>query len=71
VYTDHHTLVNLTTQKELKRRQTRWLDLITEFRIEIKYQMGKKNIVADALSRRADHHVKLMKEEVTVKWLKK
>jgi hypothetical protein len=39
--------------------------------IEIKYQVGKKNIVADALLRRADHHVKLMKEEVTAEWLKK
>jgi hypothetical protein len=33
--------------------------------------VGKKNIVADALSRRADHHMKLMKKEVMVKWLKK
>jgi hypothetical protein len=68
---NHHTLVNLTTQKKLKRRQARWLDLIVEFGIEIKYQMRKKNIVANALSRRADHHVKLMKEEVTTEWLKK
>jgi RNase H-like domain found in reverse transcriptase len=52
VYTDHNTLVNLTTQKELKERQARWLDLMVEFRIEIKYQAGKKNIVVDALSRR-------------------
>jgi RNase H-like domain found in reverse transcriptase len=36
VYTDHNTLVNLTTQKELKERQARWLDLMAEFRIEIK-----------------------------------
>jgi hypothetical protein len=32
-----HTLVNLTTQKELKERQARWLDLMVEFGIEIKY----------------------------------
>jgi RNase H-like domain found in reverse transcriptase len=69
VYTDHHTLVNLTTQKELKGRQARWLDLMAKFRIEIKYQTGKKNIVADALSRRADHQVKMIEEEVTAEWL--
>jgi hypothetical protein len=55
VYTNYNTLVNLTTQKELKERQVRWLDLMVEFRIEIKYQTGKKNIVVNALSRRADH----------------
>jgi glycerol-3-phosphate dehydrogenase len=37
VYTDHNTLVNLTTQKELKGRQARWLDLMAEFEIKIKY----------------------------------
>jgi RNase H-like domain found in reverse transcriptase len=62
VYTDHYTLVNLTTQKELKDRQARWSDLLVEFRIEIKYQIGKKNIVTDALSRRVNHQVKMIEE---------
>jgi RNase H-like domain found in reverse transcriptase len=69
VYTDHNTLVNLTTQKELKERQARWLDLMAEFGIKIKYQVGKKNIVADTLSRRADHQIKMIEEEMTVDWL--
>jgi RNase H-like domain found in reverse transcriptase len=69
VYTDHHTLVNLTTQKKLKDRQARWLDLMVEFRIEIKYQIGKKNIVADVLSRKVDHQVKMIEKKVTAKWL--
>jgi RNase H-like domain found in reverse transcriptase len=68
VYTDH-TLVNLTTQKELKERQARWLDLMAEFGIKIKYQVGKKNIVADTLSRRADHQIKMIEEEMTADWL--
>jgi hypothetical protein len=42
---------------------------MVEFRIEIKYQVGKKNIVADALSRRVNHQVKMIKKEVIVKWL--
>jgi hypothetical protein len=52
---DHNTLVNLITQKKLKERQARWLDLMVEFRIEIKYQIGKKNIVVNTLSRRVDY----------------
>jgi hypothetical protein len=68
VYTDHHTLVNLTTQ-ELKGRQARWLDLMTKFGIKIKYQAGKKNIVVDVLSRKANHQVKMIEEKVTVEWL--
>jgi RNase H-like domain found in reverse transcriptase len=69
VYTDHNTLVNLTTQKELKERQARWLDLMVEFRIKIKYQVRKKNIVADTLSRRVDYQIKMIEKEVTAKWL--
>jgi hypothetical protein len=42
---------------------------MAEFKIEIKYQVGKKNIVADVLSRRADHQVKMIEKEVTVEWL--
>jgi hypothetical protein len=66
---DHNTLVNLTTQKELKRRQVRWLDLMAEFGIEIKYQAGKKNIVVNTLSRRADHKIKMIEEKMTAEWL--
>jgi hypothetical protein len=42
---------------------------MTEFRIEIKYQAGKKNIVTDALSKRVDHQVKMLEKEVTAEWL--
>jgi hypothetical protein len=45
----------------LKENQARWLNLITEFRIKIKYQVGKKNIVVNTLSRRADYQIKLIK----------
>jgi hypothetical protein len=44
---------------------------MTEFRIEVKYQVGKKNIVVDKLSRRVDYYIKLIEEEVMVEWLKK
>jgi hypothetical protein len=42
---------------------------MVEFGIEIKYQVGKKNIVVDVLSRRADYQIKMIEKEVTVDWL--
>jgi hypothetical protein len=42
---------------------------MVEFGIKIKYQAGKKNIVANALSRRVDHQIKMIEEEVTTDWL--
>jgi hypothetical protein len=53
----------------LKGRQARWLDLMAEFGIKIKYQVGKKNIITNALSRRADHQIKMIEEEMTAEWL--
>jgi hypothetical protein len=39
---DHNTLVNLTTQKKLKGRQARWLDLMVEFEIKINTRQEKR-----------------------------
>jgi hypothetical protein len=55
VLTDHHSLQWLRTQPQLSVRQARWLEAIAEFDIKIEYQEGKKNVVADGLSRRPDH----------------
>nr|GEV91371.1 reverse transcriptase domain-containing protein [Tanacetum cinerariifolium] len=32
--------------------QRRWIDLLSDYKCEIKYQPGKENVVADALSRK-------------------
>ena len=56
VVTDHHSLRWLKTQPSLSQRQTRWIEAIAEFDFHIEYQEGKKNVVADALSRRPDHN---------------
>jgi hypothetical protein len=34
-------------------RQRRWLELIKDYDLEVHYQPGKANVVADALSRKA------------------
>ena len=51
--TDHKPLTVLTDQQTLSWSQTRWiqLGLFQSIQPKIIYQLGKANIVADALSR--------------------
>ena len=51
VVTDHYSLQYLRTQPHLSKRQSRWLDFISEFDFSIVHTPGKSNVVADALSR--------------------
>ncbi|EGD73373.1 hypothetical protein PTSG_13220, partial [Salpingoeca rosetta] len=52
INTDHRTLQYLQTQKDIKPRHARWMELLSEFgRLDIQYIPGKRNQVADALSR--------------------
>jgi hypothetical protein len=51
VYTDHRTLENFDTQKDLSRRQLRWQEFLSQYDMSITYIRGVDNTVADALSR--------------------
>ncbi|GKD29933.1 putative reverse transcriptase domain-containing protein, partial [Tanacetum coccineum] len=54
-YTTHDlklgaSLQHILDQKELNMRQRRWLELLSDNDCEIRYHLGKANVVADALS---------------------
>ncbi|GJX78204.1 putative reverse transcriptase domain-containing protein [Tanacetum coccineum] len=49
-YTTHD--LELRAMKELNMRQRRWIELFSDYDYEIRYHLGKANVVADALSRK-------------------
>ncbi|GKD00433.1 putative reverse transcriptase domain-containing protein [Tanacetum coccineum] len=54
-YTTHDLelgVVHILDQKELNMRQRRWLELLADYDYEIRYYLGKANVVADALSQK-------------------
>ena len=58
-HTDHGSLRYLQTQPQLSNRQARWVEKLSEFDFTVVYKQGKDNIVADALSRRPDHNLRM------------
>ncbi|GJU62061.1 putative reverse transcriptase domain-containing protein [Tanacetum coccineum] len=52
VFTDHKSLQHILDQKELNMRQRRWPELLVDYDCEIRYHLGKINVVADSLRRK-------------------
>ncbi|GKA02318.1 putative reverse transcriptase domain-containing protein [Tanacetum coccineum] len=52
IYTDHKSHQHIFDQKELNMRQRRWIELFSDYECEIRYHLGKANVVADAFSRK-------------------
>ncbi|GJR97618.1 putative reverse transcriptase domain-containing protein [Tanacetum coccineum] len=50
VFTEHKSIQHILDQKEMNMRQRRWLELLVDYDCEIRYHLGKANVVADALS---------------------
>jgi hypothetical protein len=67
IYTDHKSLKYIFTQPDLNMRQRRWLEMIKDYELKVHYHLGKANVVADALSRKAHYNylpaVRLTAEE--------
>nr|GEW30711.1 putative reverse transcriptase domain-containing protein [Tanacetum cinerariifolium] len=58
-YTTHD--LELGAVKELNMRQRRWIDLFSDYDCEIRYHPRKKNVVAEALSRKERVKLKRMR----------
>ena len=52
IFTDHRSLQNIFSQRDLNLRQRRWLELLKDYDVTILYHPGKANVVDDALSRK-------------------
>ncbi|GKF53912.1 putative reverse transcriptase domain-containing protein, partial [Tanacetum coccineum] len=52
VFTDHKNLQHILDPKELNMSQRRLLKLLADYDYEIRYHLGKANVIADALSRK-------------------
>ncbi len=54
MFINHQALISLMKDKELSRRQMRWVQKLADFNFKIMYWSDKQNIKIDALTRRAD-----------------
>ncbi|GJT60477.1 putative reverse transcriptase domain-containing protein, partial [Tanacetum coccineum] len=66
VYTDHKSLQYILDQKELNMRQRRWIELLSDYDCEIRYHLGKANVVADALSQKDKEPIRVRSLVMTV-----
>jgi hypothetical protein len=57
IFTDHESLKYIFTQSDLNMRQRRWLELIKDYDLEVHYDPGKANVVADVLTRKYCNYV--------------
>ena len=53
MYSDHKSLKYIFTQWDLNMRQRRWMEFLEDYDFTLHYHSGKKNVVADVLSRKS------------------
>nr|GFB28001.1 reverse transcriptase [Tanacetum cinerariifolium] len=66
VFTDHKSLQHILDQKKLNMRQRRWLELLSDYDCEIRYHLGKANVVADALCRKEQEPLRVRSLVMTI-----
>jgi len=79
IFTDHQALTSLMKDKELSRRQMRWVQKLVDFNFKIMYRSEKQNIKVDALTRQVDSVSRSFENEwccyqrttiLTLNWMK-
>ncbi len=79
MFIDHQALTSLIKNKELSKRQMRWIQKLVDFNFKIMYCSDKQNIKVDALTRRVDSVSRSLKNEqccyqrttiLTLNWIK-
>lgn len=55
IETDHRSLEHIQTQPHIAPKEVRWVEYMQQYNFTMRYREGKANLVADSLSRRADH----------------
>ena len=66
VFTDHQNLTYFQQPQKLTRRQVRWVIELMEYDLKLMHKAGRQMIVADALSRRADHFTGMQEDNKNV-----
>ncbi len=70
MFIDHQALISLMKDKELSRRQMRWVQKLADFNFKIMYQSDKQNIKINALTRWADFVLRDFNDErVRYQWI--
>ncbi len=70
MFIDHQALTSLMKDKELSRRQMRWIQKLADFNFKIMYRSDKQNIKINALTRWADFVLRDFDDErVCYQWI--
>jgi RNase H-like domain found in reverse transcriptase/Reverse transcriptase (RNA-dependent DNA polymerase)/Integrase zinc binding domain/Integrase core domain/Chromo (CHRromatin Organisation MOdifier) domain len=64
IYTDHRALEYFMTTKKLSARQANWAEYLSQFQFLIRFRPGRKNELADALTRKDEDlkHYSVLKD---------